>query len=204
MDVQEAERITRAVLSTVLEHITEGEAMDVLGQLPHELHSLWESPLASTSQHMHGGMRELTGKRVQDVMTPDVEVVSPNDTLKDVADRMRTLNVGAIPVCDGERLQGILTDRDIVVRAVAQGIDCNATPVSRVLTDEVEWIYADEDLSTAAERMREEQIRRLLVVDRDKKLVGILSLGDIATATSEHETGRTLEGISEPSQPMTH
>jgi CBS domain-containing protein/uncharacterized protein (DUF2267 family) len=204
MDVQEAERITRTVLATVREHITEGEAMDVLGQLPRDLRTLWESADTSPPLHPHGGIRGLAGKHVRDVMTPDVEVVDPKDSLREVAERMRTLNVGAIPVCDGERLQGIITDRDIVVRAVAQGMDCNSVQVSLVMTDEVEWIYANEDIGTAAERMREEQIRRLLVVDRDKKLVGILSLGDIATAANEHEAGRTLEAISEPSQPMDH
>lgn len=195
VDVQEAERITCAVLATVREHISEGEAMDVLGQLPRDMRSLWETPETSAT---------MRGRHVEDVMTREVEVVHPEDTLRDVAEKMRTLNVGPLPVCDGERLQGIITDRDIVVRAVSQGLDPNTTPVSRVMTDEVEWIYCDEELSTASERMSEEQIRRLLVVDRDKKLVGILSLGDIATATSEHETGRTLEAISEPSQPMAH
>ncbi|WP_224368494.1 CBS domain-containing protein [Hyalangium versicolor] len=201
VDVNEAERITCAVLATVREHITEGEALDVLGQLPKDLRTLWETPEAFSTADTE---RWLTGRHVDEVMTREVEVVHPDDTLRDVAEKMRTLNVGPLPVCDGERLQGIITDRDIVVRAVSQGMDPNTTPVSRVMTDEVEWIYADEDVRAAAERMREEQIRRLLVVDRNKQLVGILSLGDISTAASEHEAGRTLEAISEPSQPMTH
>ncbi|WP_224240543.1 CBS domain-containing protein [Hyalangium gracile] len=204
VDIKEAERITCAVLATVREHITEGEAMDVLGQLPHELRTLWEFNGASTPRHGLRGQHGRTGRHVEEVMTRDVEVVHPEDTLREVAEKMRTLNVGPIPVCDGERLQGIITDRDIVVRAVAQGMDCNTTPVSRVMTEEVEWIYSDEDVGMAAARMRDEQIRRLLVVDRDKKLVGILSLGDISEAMGQPEAGRTLEAISEPSQPMAH
>jgi CBS domain-containing protein len=204
VDLGEAEHITCAVLSTVREHISEGEAMDVLGQLPHELRTLWEARGVSASPHrVHGG-RQTMRKRVDEVMTRDVEVVSPQDTLKDAAEKMRTLNVGPMPVCEGERLVGIITDRDIVVRAVSQGLDPNSTRVSQAMTDHVQCVFADEDLSVAAERMREDQIRRILVVDRDRKLVGILSLGDIAEERGKQEAGRTLEAISEPSQPMTH
>jgi len=204
VDLKEAERITCAVLSTVREHISEGEAMDVLGQLPQELRTLWEWTGTSTLPSRLRGMRKASGRHVEEVMTRDVEVVSPEDTLRDVAEKMRTLNVGPLPVCDGQKLQGIITDRDIVVRAVSQGMDPNSTPVSQVMTDEVEYIFADEGIEVAAHRMREEQIRRILVVDRDKKLVGILSLGDISQAAGEQEAGRTLEAISEPSQPMAH
>ncbi len=204
VDMQEAERITCAVLGTVREHISEGEAMDVLGQLPRELRTLWESSGTHLAPHRMRARRMTMGKHVEEVMTREVEVVHPEDTLRNVAEQMRTLNVGAIPVCEGQKLQGIITDRDIVVRAISQGIDPNSTPISRVMTDEVEYIFADEDVGVAAQRMQEEQIRRLLVVDRDKKLVGILSLGDLSEAMGEKEAGRTLEAISEPSQPMSH
>ncbi|MBN1206485.1 MAG: DUF2267 domain-containing protein [Myxococcaceae bacterium] len=204
VDLKEAERITCVVLGTVREHISEGEAMDVLGQLPHELRTLWELPASSmASPRMQGGTR-MMGRPIEQVMTREVEVVGPDETLRDVAEKMRTLNVGPIPVCDGQKLQGLITDRDIVVRAVSQGMDPNTTPVSRVMTEEVEYCFADEDVAVAAQRMREEQLRRLLVVDRDKKLVGILSLGDISEAMGKREAGQTLEAISEPSQPMTH
>jgi CBS domain-containing protein len=204
VDLAEAERITCAVLATVREHISEGEAEDVLGQLPRDLRTLWQAPGTPMAPHRMRGRSMTRGKHVEEVMTREVEVVHPEDSLRHVAEQMRTLNVGAIPVCDGQRLQGIITDRDIVVRAISQGMDPNSTPISRVMTDEVEFIFADEDLGVAAARMQEEQIRRLLVVDRDKKLVGILSLGDLSEAMGEHETGRTLGAISEPSQPMTH
>jgi CBS domain-containing protein len=205
VDIKEAERITCVVLSTVREHISEGEAEDVLGQLPRELRDLWMSTGSSaTKKHDLRARRRTMGKRISEVMTKDVEVVHPNDTLRDCAEKMRTLNVGPMPVCDGQRLKGIITDRDIVVRAVSQGMDPNTTRVSQAMTDQVEYIFDDEDLEVAARRMQEEQIRRLLVVDRDKKLVGIIALGDISQATSEEKAGETLEAISEPSHPAMH
>jgi CBS domain-containing protein len=140
-------------------------------------------------------------KQVKDVMTRDVEIISPNDSLKDAAEKMRTLNVGPLPVCDGDRLKGIITDRDIVVRAVSQGMDPNNTRVSQAMTDELEYVYEDEDISNVARKMKDEQIRRILVVNRDKRLMGIVSLGDLAEAMSTEEAGKTLESISEPSQP---
>lgn len=140
-------------------------------------------------------------KQVKDVMTKDVEIISPNDSLKDAAEKMRTLNVGPLPVCDGDRLKGIITDRDIVVRAVSQGMDPNNTRVSQAMTDEHEYVYEDEDISQVARKMKDEQLRRILVVNRGKRLVGIVSLGDLAEAMSTEEAGKTLESISEPSQP---
>jgi len=140
-------------------------------------------------------------KQVKDVMTRDVEIISPNDSLKDAAEKMRTLNVGPLPVCDGDRLKGIITDRDIVVQAVSQGMDPNNTRVSQAMTDELECVYEDEDISLVARKMEDEQIRRILVINRDKRLMGIVSLGDLAEAMSTEEAGKTLESISEPSQP---
>jgi CBS domain-containing protein len=140
-------------------------------------------------------------KQVKDVMTKDVEIINPNDSLKDAAEKMRTLNVGPLPVCDGDRLKGIITDRDIVVRAVSQGMDPNNTRVSQAMTDEIEYVHEEDDLSLVARKMKDEQIRRILVVNRDKRLVGIVALGDISEAMDTQEAGETLESISEPSQP---
>lgn len=204
MSLEQAERITCMVLSTVREHISEGEIEDILGQLPHEFHSLWEPMGTAATAHRKQGGKRMKHMPISQVMTRDVEVVSPDDTLREAAEMMRTLNVGPIPVCDGERLVGIITDRDIVVRAVAQGLDPTETRVSQAMTDQVECVFADEDVEVAVWKMREEQIRRILVVDHDNKLVGIVSLGDIATAMGEQEAGETLEAISEPSQPMAH
>ncbi|MCP3137103.1 CBS domain-containing protein [Pyxidicoccus xibeiensis] len=147
-------------------------------------------------------------RKVKDVMTKDVEVIDPNASLKDAAEKMRTLNVGAMPVCGGDKLSGIITDRDIVVRAVALGMDPNTCTVAQAMTDEVEYVYEDDAIDTVAQKMKDEQIRRILVVNEDKRLMGIISLGDIAEALSSREAGQTLEAISEPTQepsgPVTH
>jgi len=143
-------------------------------------------------------------KSVMDVMTKDVETINPNDSLRDAAERMRTLNVGPLPVCEGDTLMGIITDRDIVVRAVSQGMDPNTTRVSEAMTDEVEYVYEDDDISTVVSKMKEAQVRRILVVNHDKKLVGIIALGDLSEEMNTQEAGQTLESISEPSQPATH
>ncbi|GMU10728.1 CBS domain-containing protein [Corallococcus caeni] len=143
-------------------------------------------------------------RRVSEVMTPDVEIVRPSDSLRVAAEKMRALNVGPIPVCDGDELVGIVTDRDIVVRAVAQGLDMERTQVAQAMTRGVESVYDDDDLTQAAQKMRASRIRRILVLNRDKRLVGILSLGDIAAELSDQESGRTLEEVSAPSQPAAH
>jgi CBS domain-containing protein len=144
-------------------------------------------------------------KLVSEVMTRDLETVTPNTTLKDAAEKMRTLNVGPLPVCEGDMLMGIITDRDIVVRAVAMGMDPNSTRVADAMTSDVESVFHDEDIGVAMTKMREEQIRRILVVERNtRKLMGIVSLGDIATAMDDKTAGKTLETISEPSHPTTH
>ncbi|MBZ4417655.1 CBS domain-containing protein [Myxococcus sp. RHSTA-1-4] len=143
-------------------------------------------------------------KKVIEVMTKDVETISPNDSLKDAAEKMRALNVGPLPVCDGDRLKGIITDRDIVVRAISKGLDPNNTRVSQAMTDDIDYVYENDDIEKVELMMKENQIRRVLVVNQDKKLVGIISLGDLAEALGTKEAGSTLESISEPSHPSTH
>jgi CBS domain-containing protein len=138
--------------------------------------------------------------QVADVMTRNVAVVSPDASLCEAACRMDDLNVGALPVCDGERLVGILTDRDITVRATAAGAPPNRTPVHEVMTDDVLWCYEDDDVEEAEQAMRRLQIRRLPVIDGRKRLIGMLSLGDLATDRAPG-VGDTLRSISEPSEP---
>jgi uncharacterized protein (DUF2267 family) len=150
VSVEEAERITIAVLATVREHISEGETEDVLGQLPRDLRTLWEPVGTSFGPRRTQGRKHHKSKPVSEVMTREVEVVSPDDMLRDAAEKMRTLNVGPIPVVDGEKLVGIITDRDIVVRAVAQGMDPNDTRVSQAMTDQVETLFEDQELEVAA------------------------------------------------------
>jgi CBS domain-containing protein len=137
--------------------------------------------------------------QVKEVMTPGVECIPPDSTLQDAARKMQALDVGPLPVCDHDRLAGMLTDRDIVVRAVAEGRDPGTTRVRDVMTPEVVYVFEDQDVQEAARLMEEKQVRRLLVLNRDKRLVGIVSLGDLAVETGDEKlVGRTLEHVSLP------
>lgn len=135
--------------------------------------------------------------KISDVMTRDVEIANPNDSIQSVALKMAQLDIGALPVCDGRRIQGMVTDRDIAVRGVAQGLD-NNSPISGIMTGNLEYVLASDDLDRAADKMADGQIRRLPVVDENKDLVGIISLGDLAQEHKAKIIGRTLEDISEP------
>jgi CBS domain-containing protein len=141
--------------------------------------------------------------QLKDVMTRNVEVIQPRASIADAARRMDELNVGPLPVCDGERLVGMVTDRDITVRATSAGKDPRTTPVSEAMSQDVLYCYEDQDVRDAAKLMADQQIRRVPVVTRDdKRLVGIVSLGDIASETRDDRmSGDTLERVSEPSQP---
>jgi len=139
--------------------------------------------------------------QVKDVMTRGAECISPDDSLHQAAQKMKSLDVGPLPVCgEGDRLVGMLTDRDIVIRAVAEGRDPKTVKVRDAMTEGVCYCFEDDDVSEAAEQMKNKQIRRLVVLNRDKRLVGIVSLGDLATDTGDqHLAGRTLEAVSQPS-----
>ena len=134
---------------------------------------------------------------VRELMTHDVEVVSPQSTLREAAELMRTVDTGALPVCDGDRLRGMLTDRDIVVRGLALGCSPDS-PVSEVMSTQLYTVREDVLIEDAARLMRDQQIRRLPVLDENKRLVGIISLGDLSEALPDDKTGATLEVISEP------
>jgi CBS domain-containing protein len=136
------------------------------------------------------------------VMTRDVECVRPDATVQEAASRMKDLEVGPLPVCENDRLVGMLTDRDITVRATAEGWDPWTTHVREVMTGDVVYCFDDQDISEAAELMKQHQVRRLVVLNRDKRLVGIVSLGDLAVETGDDQlTGHTLEAVSEPNRP---
>lgn len=140
--------------------------------------------------------------QVREVMTPQVEVIRPDAVLKEAAEKMSHLDIGPLPVCDGERLVGMLTDRDITVRATARGRDPNTTKVREVMTSEVVYCFEDQDVKTAAQMMEMRQIRRLPVLNQDKRLTGIVSLGDLAVETRNQKmAGEALERISEPAEP---
>ncbi|HUQ69363.1 MAG TPA: CBS domain-containing protein [Planctomycetaceae bacterium] len=136
---------------------------------------------------------------INEVMTHGVKCTHPTTSLCEAALMMRDLDVGPLPVCDHGRLVGMLTDRDIAVRAVAEGSDPNATPVSEVMTSDVIFCFDDQEAEDAAHLMEANQVRRLIVLDRDKRMVGIVSLGDLAIQTRDDElVGNALESISEP------
>jgi len=135
----------------------------------------------------------------RDVMTPDVKCVPPSATLREAAMQMKTLNVGALPVCDNDRLAGMITDRDIIVRSVADGHDPSSDLVRDAMTPGLIYCFDDQSTSEIAEMMADRQVRRLPVLNRNKQLVGIISLGDLATSTGDEElSGHALECISEP------
>lgn len=135
-------------------------------------------------------------------MTPHVEVIQPDVTVQEAAEKMSQLDVGLLPVCDGNQLIGMLTDRDITVRATAKGYNPTMTPVREVMTTEVVYCFEDQDVEIPAQMMERRQIRRVPVVNRAKQLVGIVSLGDVALETGNRDlSGETLEGVSEAAKP---
>lgn len=137
--------------------------------------------------------------KIRDVMTPDVECVTPAASLREAAEIMRRLDVGIVPVCVGPRIEGVITDRDIAIRGVAEGRDPMTTPVRGLMTREVVCCYADNSIEEAAQMMREKQIRRLMILDSDDRLVGIVSLGDLAIDTGDKKmVGDVLQHVSEP------
>jgi CBS domain-containing protein len=139
--------------------------------------------------------------RVMDVMTRGAQAMAPADSLRRSAQAMDDLNVGALPVCRRSRVVGIVTDRDIVVRAVAQARPADVTTVQDVMTTDVRCCYEDQSLDDAIEAMRRHQVRRLPVLDRQHLLVGIVSLGDIATKGGHAAAAVLLADVSQPCEP---
>ena len=140
--------------------------------------------------------------QVKEVMTRDVEIISPHSTLQEAAALMKKLDVGPLPVCQDDRLVGVVTDRDITVRATAEGQDPWGTRVRDVMSTKVVSCFDDQEVEEAAALMRKNEVRRLLVLDRNKRLVGIVSLGDLAVkAGDEQSAGDTLEHVSTPAKP---
>ncbi|MCO6419751.1 CBS domain-containing protein, partial [Siccirubricoccus sp. KC 17139] len=132
--------------------------------------------------------------RVRDAMTTEVRTVTPEDTAQQAAKLMAGEDAGALPVREGDRLVGMVTDRDLALRLVAEGRDPARTKVREVMSPELRYVFEDETLGQAAENMARLQLRRLPVMNRDKRLVGILSLGDLAAHGAP--AGRALEGVS--------
>jgi CBS domain-containing protein len=139
---------------------------------------------------------------VEAVMTRDVAVVKPNDSVRSAAEVLKRLNVGSAPVCNGRKLVGMITDRDIAVRAVADGRNPLNTTVDQVMTPDVLYCFEDQDVQEVADAMAASQVRRMPILNRDHELVGIVSLGDLAVDVSDDElSGEVLEEVSQPAKP---
>ncbi len=141
--------------------------------------------------------------RVADVMTRDVQALSPSAPVIDAARLMKALDIGVVPVVDGERLVGIATDRDIVVRGVAQGRPATDTPLGDIISRELRWCSPEQSIDEVLEQMRDARIRRVPVLDRAGRLVGMLTLGDVAARADGDGAGIVLGEVSEPARPDT-
>jgi CBS domain-containing protein len=143
--------------------------------------------------------------QIREVMTHAPAIVHSNAAVRDAAAKMRELDVGSLPVCDGERLEGVITDRDIAIRLVAEGLDASNTKVSDIMTPGATYCFEDQSVDEAATVMEAHQIRRLPILNREKRLVGVLSLGDLAVRTEGTEdqdlSDEALKNISEPAEP---
>ena len=138
--------------------------------------------------------------RINEIITRDPEVIRPDAVLVDAAQKMKSFDIGTLPVCEGDRLVGMISDRDITVRCVAQNHDPKTARVHEVMTPEVVYCFDDEDVKSVAKKMEEKQVRRLPVLNRENHLVGIVSLGDLAVRTGKGKlAGEVLERVSEQS-----
>jgi len=135
--------------------------------------------------------------KVSEVMTRDVQTVRPDQPVREAASFMLSADAGSIPVTDGDRLIGMITDRDIAVRGVAKGYGPD-TPVRELMTNDIICARDDDDVDEIASKMSEAQVRRLPVIDDDHRLCGIVSLGDLSRDADEDTAVEALEGVSEP------
>jgi len=136
--------------------------------------------------------------KAKDIMTEEVVWVMPQTSLREAANKMKELDVGVLPVCNDQELVGILTDRDIVLRSTAEGKDPNNTKVAEAMSSKVEYCLEDEDVNKVAYRMEKKKIRRIPVIGHNRRLIGIISLGDIATHGERRVACKILEKISTP------
>lgn len=135
--------------------------------------------------------------KVSDIMSREVRVASPDASLREVAEAMADIDAGSLPVCDGKKLLGMVTDRDLVIRGLAKGLPLE-TSVTQVMTSTVEYCFVDDHLSEVCGHMADSKVRRLPVLDREHNLVGIVSLGDLARGAEARQSGKALEEISKP------
>jgi CBS domain-containing protein len=139
---------------------------------------------------------------LRDMMTAKIEDIPADATLMQAAEKMKLLDIGAVPVRENDRLVGMITDRDIAVRAVAEGRDPKKVPVREAMSRDLCFCYEDQSVESAAKLMEEKQIRRLAVFDRSERAIGMVSLGDLAVRNHDDRlSGEVLERVSKPSQP---
>jgi CBS domain-containing protein len=137
--------------------------------------------------------------KISEIMTRDVAVIAPGATLREACEKMRDRDIGFLPVCDGERLKGAVTDRDIATRGVAEGHDPLTSRVEEVMSPKIVYLFEDQEVLEAARLMEAKQLRRLAILDRGKRLVGVVSLGDVSTHSKDtHLAAEILERVSEP------
>jgi CBS domain-containing protein len=140
--------------------------------------------------------------KIREIMTPDAQCIGPDESLVDATALMRQLDVGVLPVCDAGEVVGMLTDRDVAVRAVADGRDPNETAVREIMTRGNVHVFDDQEIDEALRVMEDYQIRRAPVMNREGRLVGIVSLGDIAVDASAALSGEALKRVSQPAEPV--
>jgi CBS domain-containing protein len=136
--------------------------------------------------------------KLKEIMTSEVEVIHPNDTLQTAASKMHDRDIGFLPVCDGDRLIGVLTDRDLITRALAEGMESKAILGRDLVTSPAIYCFDDQSVDEAAKLMHDNQIRRLVILSRDKRMVGVVSLGDLAISADDKLSGELLQSVSEP------
>ncbi len=140
--------------------------------------------------------------QVKEIMTSEFEMINSSDSVMNAAKKMQSLNIGFLPVREENRIVGIITDRDIVIRCLAEGKQASDTAVSEVMSSETAGCSAESDISEAAQIMKDNKIRRLIVLDRENRPAGVISLGDIAAKSHiENLVGETLQGVSQPCSP---
>ena len=137
--------------------------------------------------------------KIEEVMTADVSFVGPDNSILEIARKMRDGDIGSVPVVENDRLVGMVTDRDVVVRVIAEGGDVRTKTARDAMSPGVLYCFSDDSVETVLDNMGDQQIRRLPVVNRDKRLVGVVSLGDLALSGKRKAAGEALQEISQPS-----
>lgn len=135
--------------------------------------------------------------RIKELMTQDVQTTTPQATIKEAAELMQQFNIGFLPVCEGSKIVGVMTDRDIILRVVARGRDPSNTKVRDIMTIDIVRCFDDQEITEIAKLMEEKQVRRLPVLNRDIHLIGVISLGDLAIR-NEELAGEILREVCEP------